>query len=156
MQHILQQVSIIATNVYNAGKSCDEGFSHEALALVQESAVTSLRKKKADQAPKIRSKTRNMQKAPALPPETPPRRSLRQKTVPKQTVVEEPTSSTSISTSLSVKSPSVTPNKQGNDWTTTWTMISENLTLSTKKIATHLLPQVFSHQGVQDALEMAE
>jgi len=136
MQHVLQQVSIIATNVYNAGKSCDGGFSNEVLALVRESAITPLRKKKADQAPKIRSKTGNMQKAPALPPETPPRRSLRQKPMQKQAVVEEPTSSTPISTTMLTKSPSVTPSTQGNDWKTTWTTIASNLSPSTKKIAT--------------------
>lgn len=156
MQHVLQQVSIIAANVYDAGKSCDEGFSHEALALVQESAIAPLRKKKPDLETKAKPKTRKPQKTPPQDSETPPRRSLRQNTTPEQPIMQCGGCPPPIGTSLSAKMPILTPSKKGNAWKTTWASIAKDLTPATKKIAGHMLDQVFSHQGVQDALEMAE
>lgn len=56
----------------------------------------------------------------------------------------------------SAVTPHVTPSLQGNQWRETWASISAELTPATKVRVGEVLDRVFSHQGVQDAMELAE
>jgi hypothetical protein len=160
MQTLVQKVTAIASNVYIMGKECDEGFSLEALELLQEAANTPLRCKKQTPPPKTTPKPSQKSK-PAKPKEpdaSPTQRITRQRRHDNHTMEQDADAapSTPSRVSLTDNVLHVTPSKEGNNWRATWVAISKDLTPSTKTMIGNVLNRVFSLQGVHDALEMAE
>ena len=155
LQSAIRQLAILATNVCDASKSCDEGFSPDAVALLQEAGTRPLRHKKQPKTPKdapIGSK-KPKSTAPRQEKTSTSRYITRAQEDPPEDADIAPSPSSSSGVHIQLQ---VTPSQQGNRWRETWGSLSTRLAPATKTRVDAVPNRVFSFQGVHDALEMAE